>query len=608
MNIRPKVMSLVAGLFAILIVMEIVIQERGIMPSFVNLERADARTSMTRVEYALNRTLEGLESTAADWSDWGELYQFMQNRNSAFLATYTTPATMAPLKVNLLMLIDTDGAVVFSAGQDVDSGRPLDIDMAALRSLPGNFPWRKDLSEGRSERGLVRTNQGVMMLAAAPILDGSGTGKSSGVALFGRLLTPGQMQAIGEEAQAAIVLDTDAPRETLLEEGSLTEVFHSFTDIYGKSVMTLQVNVPRDITEQGHSAVNYSLGYLCGVAIAVLMFLIVLLNRMVLGPIARVTQHAVLMGTGGDLNARLDFTGHDEISRLAREFDRMVERVAESRRQLVDRAFQSGYAELARGIMHNLEGAMTVFGSRLSLLTGRLHGVPVADVAAAAGELAGAPVPAERHADLAQFVKLGLEEIEAVLGEAHGDLGVMERQAAIVTATLAEQRKSAETEQLLETVRLPDLLSQALEIVPDGCRRRLEVEADDSLRAVGPVTVARTVLRLVLQNLIINAADAVQAAGLAQGRLRLTADIEHAAGQPLLHLQCNDNGAGIAPENLQRVFESGFSTKPRSTNDGIGLHWCANAIRSLGGRIWAVSDGPGRGASMHVTLPIPRSS
>jgi sensor histidine kinase regulating citrate/malate metabolism len=71
-----------------------------------------------------------------------------------------------------------------------------------------------------------------------------------------------------------------------------------------------------------------------------------------------------------------------------------------------------------------------------------------------------------------------------------------------------------------------------------------------------------------------------------------------------LHLECRDNGAGIAPEHLQRVFEKGFSTKSRDTNHGIGLHWCANAIRSLGGRIWAVSDGPGRGASLHVLFPF----
>jgi signal transduction histidine kinase len=613
MNIRTKVMVLVAGFFAILIVMEIVIQERGIMPSFVNLERADARTSMSRVEYALNRTLEGLEATAADWADWGELYQFMQTRSPAFLATYTTPETLAPLKVNLLMLTDTDGGVVFSVGQDVDSGRPLRLDMAALHSLPMNFPWRRELAAGRSARGLVRTNQGVMMLAAAPILDGSGTGNSAGWALFGRLLTPKQVAAIGEEAQASVVLDTGAPREALLEEGGMTHVLQPFNDIHGRAVMTLQVNVPRGITEQGHAAVNYSLGYLFGAAIMVLAFLIILLNRMVLDPIARVTRHAVLVGTGGDLDARLNFTGHDEISRFAREFDRMVEHVADSRRQLVDRAFQSGYAELARGIMHNLEAAMTEFVARLGLLTARLRAVPAPDVTAAAGELADAPATGERRADLARVVKLEVERIEAVLDAAHADLQVMERQAAIVTATLAEQRRSAEAEHQRESVRLPDLLSQALDIVPDHCRRRLVVQADDSLRAVGPVTVARTVLRLVLQNLLINAADAVQARGSAPGEVRLTAAIECIDGQPQLHLQCTDNGAGIAPENLVRVFERGFSTKPRTHgdgigNEGIGLHWCANTIRSLGGRIWAVSEGPGRGASMHVTLPIPPAS
>jgi signal transduction histidine kinase len=343
---------------------------------------------------------------------------------------------------------------------------------------------------------------------------------------------------------------------------------------------------------------------LIAAASLILVLLLVVLNRVVLTKIGRMTRHAVTVGTGDDLRARLGFTGDDEIGRLAREFDRMVEGLADSRRQLEGHSFQSGFAEQAKGIMHNLGNAMTPLCARLSLLTGRLNGLPAADVAAAADELADASAPLDRQADLVQFVKLGLEQIEAVLGHAHGDLEVMERQAAIVTATLAEQRKSAEAAQLLETVRLPDLLSQALDIVPDVCRRRLAVLADDSLRAVGPVTVARTVLRLVLQNLIINAADAMPAAGMAQGELRLSANIEHAVGQPQLHLQCNDNGAGIAPENLERMFESGFSSNPRSTNDGIGLHWCANAIRSLGGRIWAVSDGPGCGASLHVTLPI----
>jgi signal transduction histidine kinase len=371
--------------------------------------------------------------------------------------------------------------------------------------------------------------------------------------------------------------------------------------------MMLRVDVPRSLTLHANAAITYSLWYLVAAAVVVLIFLIVLLNRLVLDPIARVTLHAVAVGAGGDLTARLDFAGNDEIGRLAREFDRMVERVAESRRQLVDQAFHAGYAELAKGIMLQLETAMACFGEHLSSLSRRLGLVPLADVAAAAGELALHPEDAQRRADLAQFVQYGCEQIQSAVTQAHADLGVMERQASIVTSTLAEQRASASNEHVLESVRLPDLLAQTLDIVPDACRRRLLVEADDSWRAVGVVTVARTVLRLVLQNLIINAADAVREAGLSQGALRLTAAIEHGEGQPQLHIQCQDNGNGIAPEHLKHVFDKGYSTKSRTTNEGIGLHWCANAIRSLGGRIWAVSDGTGLGASLHVMLPIANS-
>ena len=75
--------------------------------------------------------------------------------------------------------------------------------------------------------------------------------------------------------------------------------------------------------------------------------------------------------------------------------------------------------------------------------------------------------------------------------------------------------------------------------------------------------------------------------------LRLSAEIVIDANGEQLHLQCKDDGVGIAPQNLQRVFEKGFSTKSPETNYGIGLHWCANAIGALGGRIWAASEGRG---------------
>jgi sensor domain CHASE-containing protein len=610
MTIRPKVIALVGLLFAVLIAMEFVIQEYVLMPSFEELERGGARTSMARIGYALDRGLARMKLNAQEWSNWAELYQFMKDFNPGFISTYTTADAMAALKVNLLLLVDREGKVVFATARELDSGAPLAIDLALRESLPQDFPWRRNLAAATAARGLVRTNRGVMMLAAAPILDGSGAGTSLGLAIMGRLLTAAQLHDIGTQAQAELSMQQTgraANLPELVETPEVTDVYRAYDDIYGRPVMTLKVSVPRSITAQGHAAVIYSMWYLFGAAITILVLLLVMLNRIVLKKVARVTRHAIAVGDGGDLTARLGFAGGDEIGQLAREFDRMVERVAESRRQLADQSFQAGFAELAKGVMHNLGNAMTPLGVRLSMLAGRLRSAPVADVAAAAAELANEPPDAERRADLAQFVKLGCEQIEAAIAGSCGDVAVMERQSAIVTAALAEQVASARHTTVLESVRLPELLAQTLDIVPDICRRRLVVDADDSLRAVGAVTVARTVLRLVLQNLIINAADAVREAGLSQGALRLTADIERDAGVQRLHIQCEDNGVGIAPEELKRVFEKGYSTKSRDTNQGIGLHWCANAIRALGGRMWAASEGRGRGASMHIVFPIAAS-
>jgi signal transduction histidine kinase len=284
----------------------------------------------------------------------------------------------------------------------------------------------------------------------------------------------------------------------------------------------------------------------------------------------------------------------------------MVERVADSRRQLVDQSFQAGFAELAKGVLHNLGNAMTPLGVRLAKLGERLRAAPAADVDLAFAELAKASPGSARHADLQEFLRLASRELAGSVKEARGDVEVVQRQASIVQTALVELMNSARNTHVVEPVRLPELVAQTLEIVPDACRQRLlVVDSDESLRRVGVVQVARTVLRLILQNLIINAADAVRDAGRDKGVLRFAAEIIGDADNSELHLQCKDDGVGIAADNLQRVFDKGFSTKSRDTNYGIGLHWCANAIGALGGRIWAASEGPGLGASMHLVVPLP---
>ncbi len=608
MNIRTKMISLLALLFAVLIVLEIAVQKQVLMPSFAQLEREDAETSMKRIGYALDMTLESMELSASDWGNWADLYKFVQSPNTAFIDANITPVAFKQLKVNAILIVDLHGNYVLSSARNFDTGVPLDIDLAARNALPADFPWRASLSEGKPVRGLLHTNKGVMMISAAPVLDGSGSGQPLGMVLMGRLLTPAQVRMIGAQAQADLAMSLNPPsvgNVQTTETDAATQVSKTFRDVYDRPLMSFRVTVPRRITERGQGAVTYASLYLIAAAVTVLVLLVVALNRIVLKPLARVTRHAVAIGEGTDLGAQLNLPGRDEIAMLAGEFDRMVERVADSRRQLVDQSFQAGFAELAKGVLHNLGNAMTPLGVRLSKLGDRLRDAPAGDVELAFAALAQESAASVRRADLEEFLRLACRELAAAVTEARADVAVVQRQSTIVQTALTELMRSTRNTHVVESVRLPELVAQTLEIVPDAARQRLVVDTDESLRKVGAVPVARTVLRLILQNLIINAADSVRDAGRERGVLHFTAEIVPGADSEQLHLRCKDDGVGISAENLQRVFDKGFSTKSRETNYGIGLHWCANAIGALGGRIWAASDGPGLGASMHLMLPLP---
>jgi two-component system NtrC family sensor kinase len=578
-----------------------------VMPSFAQFERADAQTAMRRIAYALDRTLSELKLLANDWGNWADTYRFVDDHNSAFIAANISDVALRQLNINALLIVDREGRVVHSHDLDLQSDRRLGLDLSSHDELPADFPWRANLQAESGGRGLLRTSDGILLLAEAPILDGHGHGPSRGMVVIGRLLSPAVVQSLGAQAQAQLEMlppDPSAAPEQVLESDGVTHVYRAFNDLYGRPIMTLRVDVPREITSRGNRAVRYASACLIGAAVIVLILLVVVLNRVILGPLARVTRYAVALGEDRDLTTRLELHRRDEFGVLARELDRMVERVAQSRMQLVDQSFQAGFAELAKGVLHNLGNAMTPISVRLAHLTERLRGAPLAEAEQAVAELRNGAVDVERSADLEEFLRLACKDLAATIRSTQDDVATITRQTSLIQTALAEQMRAARNEHVIEPVRLTELLAQSLEIVPDVCRARLSIDADDTVRRVGVVRVARTVLRLILQNLIINAADAVRDAGKDKGTLRLSAEIVDEAERRQLHLRCVDDGVGIAAENLERVFEKGFTTKSPETNHGIGLHWCANAIGALGGRIWAASDGPGRGAVLHLLVPL----
>jgi signal transduction histidine kinase len=102
-------------------------------------------------------------------------------------------------------------------------------------------------------------------------------------------------------------------------------------------------------------------------------------------------------------------------------------------------------------------------------------------------------------------------------------------------------------------------------------------------------------LKQVILNLVLNALDAVAN----QGEITIQT---RSAGDDWLILTVEDDGCGIAPENLDKLFEPFFTTKPVGQGIGIGLSTCYNIIRQHGGEI-AVKSEKGKGSIFEVKLP-----
>jgi C4-dicarboxylate-specific signal transduction histidine kinase len=102
----------------------------------------------------------------------------------------------------------------------------------------------------------------------------------------------------------------------------------------------------------------------------------------------------------------------------------------------------------------------------------------------------------------------------------------------------------------------------------------------------------------ILVNLIRNAKFACAESG--RKAKRLTIKISSAEGA--VQIAVIDNGVGIAPENLTRIFNHGFTT--RKGGHGFGLHSGAIAAKELGGSLAVMSDGAGTGATFTLRLPL----
>jgi len=298
----------------------------------------------------------------------------------------------------------------------------------------------------------------------------------------------------------------------------------------------------------------------------------------------------------------------EEIRRLNAELERRVvertQQLEDVHRKLQDASHEAGMAEVATNVLHNVGNVLNSVNVSADLVAQQAQTSEAASLARVVAVLR------EHEHDLGTFITADARGQHLVTHLGNLAVHLQAEQAAIVREIeslraniehikdiVTMQQRYAKVSGVKEIVSLVDLVEDSLRLNAGAlARHRVEVIRDFQDRPV--INLDKHKVLQILVNLIRNAKYACDESQSPERRVILQVAVE----QGRARISVIDNGVGISAENLSRIFNHGFTT--RASGHGFGLHSGALAAKELGGSLNVHSDGPGRGATFTLELPL----
>jgi signal transduction histidine kinase len=289
----------------------------------------------------------------------------------------------------------------------------------------------------------------------------------------------------------------------------------------------------------------------------------------------------------------------DTTERNAQEME--LERV---HKELVTASREAGMAEVATNVLHNVGNILNSVNISASLVAERLRQSKAAGVSRLAallleqGDRVGQFITEDaRGKRIPEYMAALGEQLEVHQRAALEELALLRENLEHIKDTVNMQQSYAKLCGVTETVEVVDLVEDSLRLNA-GAFARHGVTVHREFAEVPAINVDKHKVLQILVNLVRNAKYACDDSGRSDKLITLRI----AAVPAGVSITVQDNGIGIPPQNMSRLFEHGFTT--RASGHGFGLHSGALAAQELGGTLRAESEGDGRGACFTLELPL----
>jgi two-component system, NtrC family, sensor kinase len=293
-----------------------------------------------------------------------------------------------------------------------------------------------------------------------------------------------------------------------------------------------------------------------------------------------------------------------ELQNQVQAKERALADLAAAQSSLLAMSRAAGMAEVATGVLHNVGNVLNSVNVSCSLLQDQIRQSRAGNVAKVAEMLAepeGGLVRFLAEDPRGQKIPAYLASLAAALRD---EQDLMSREARSlqdriehIKEIVSMQQTYARISGVRESLAPEQIMEDALKLNAEALVRH-GVAVHREYESMSPFSVDKHKVLQILLNLINNAKYACMTGGDEEKRIVLRLS---RPAPDRVRMEVADNGMGIAPENLTRIFRHGFTT--RKEGHGFGLHSGALAAKEMGGTLNARSDGPGLGATFSLELP-----
>jgi two-component system, NtrC family, sensor kinase len=603
-KLHTRLVLLLALTFGVFLSIAAAIIYSVIEPAFEKLEQAEAATNVKRVQKALGNELASIDQNLLDWANWDDTRDFVLNRTQDYVDGNLNPSSIININLSFMAFYNLQGAPVWTGGFDPETEELITPPELSDPTVIRSFLSKEDRPVEMS--GLWAVGSGNYLVAARPILNSQGDGLPGGTLVFGRVMDDSVVAGLREqtEVQFSIAalppgsvadLRRDGPTEVARTTDTLTHSI-AWHDLADEPRVRIDVDTPRQINAVGTDTITLAMTLLVAAALIDMTVIGLAITLLVTRPVRSLTDQVTQIAGSGDLSVRLSWKRRDELGVLAAQFDHMMGELADARRKLAEMSYKIGRSDVASGVLHNVRNALSPLANQIQRGRQILAAPGGAHVAQAIAELGDPATAPDRRAKLAEYLSASVGQEGDLRRAAAEELGNAAQGLSMVEHILAHQEATADTDVAAQDLALSEIVNEALKQTSNAAAGiaisiNASVERAPKVRAHQPIAVH------VLHNVIANAVTAVKAAGNGDRRIEIAAHYPSTSGQVVLEVR--DNGVGIAPEDMSELFRNGFTTKPDGKG-GEGLHWCANALAKLKGRIWAESAGKGAGAAFFI--------